>query len=210
MTPRTPRRHGGGTGSRFASEARRARWRARPSRVAEPVAVLVALQLAHEFRAACSQVGDDSVDVFDGECDMTDARCVRRRVPVVVLVQGRVELRQLESSMAVRGLHDRDFCPDAIEPHDAIHPPALDRPLALQLESELDEELSRGRVSTTMPTWSIRWMVTCPMVRTRRSSPATRARKDQATSSCRRPLIRHRRSASRSVSDRMINLRRES
>jgi len=66
-------------------------------------------------------------------------------VPVVVLARGRVELRQLESSMAVRGLHDRDFCPDAVEPHDAIHPPALDRPLALQLESELDEELSRGR-----------------------------------------------------------------
>jgi hypothetical protein len=42
------------------------------------------------------------------------------------------------------GLHDRDFCPDAVEPRDAIHPPALDRPLALQLESELDEELSRG------------------------------------------------------------------
>jgi hypothetical protein len=47
--------------------------------------------------------------------------------------------------MAVRSLHDRDFCPDAVEPHDAIDPPALDRPLALQLESELDEELSRGR-----------------------------------------------------------------
>ena len=47
--------------------------------------------------------------------------------------------------MAVRSLHDRDFCPDAVEPHDAIDPPALDRSLALQLESELDEELSRGR-----------------------------------------------------------------
>ena len=30
--------------------------------------------------------------------------------------------------MAVRGLHDRDFCPDAVEPHDTIHPPVLDRP----------------------------------------------------------------------------------
>ena len=28
--------------------------------------------------------------------------------------------------MAVRSLHDRDFCPDAVEPHDAIDPPALD------------------------------------------------------------------------------------
>jgi DNA-binding MarR family transcriptional regulator len=44
--------------------------------VAEPVAVLVALQLADELSAAGSQAG---VDVFDGECDMADARCVRRR-----------------------------------------------------------------------------------------------------------------------------------
>jgi len=32
MTPRTPRRHGGGTKSRFVSQARRARWRASGSR----------------------------------------------------------------------------------------------------------------------------------------------------------------------------------
>jgi hypothetical protein len=37
--------------------------------------------------------------------------------------------------MAVRSLHDREFCLDAVEPHDAIDLPALDRPLALQLES---------------------------------------------------------------------------
>ena len=44
--------------------------------VAEPAADLVALQLADELSAAGSQAG---VDVFDGECDMADARCVRRR-----------------------------------------------------------------------------------------------------------------------------------
>src|SRR5205807_10378309 len=51
---------------------------------------------------------------------------------------------QLESSVAVRGLQDRDLCPDPVEPHDAVHPAALDRPLALQLESEFDE-LGCGR-----------------------------------------------------------------
>jgi hypothetical protein len=56
-----------------------------------------------------------------------------------------VELRQLESSVAVRSLHHRNLRPYALEPHDAIHPAALDGPLALQLESELDEELGRGR-----------------------------------------------------------------
>jgi hypothetical protein len=42
-------------------------------------------------------------------------------------------------------LHERIFHLDAVERHDAVHPAALDRPLALQLESELDEELGCGR-----------------------------------------------------------------
>ena len=56
-----------------------------PPDVAEPVAVLVALQLADEFSAAGSQAGDDGVDVLDGECDVAEARGVGRRVPVVAL-----------------------------------------------------------------------------------------------------------------------------
>jgi len=56
-----------------------------------------------------------------------------------------MKLRQLEPSVAVRGLHHRDLRPDALEPYHAVHPTALDRPLALQLESELDEERRRGR-----------------------------------------------------------------
>ncbi len=47
--------------------------------------------------------------------------------------------------MAVRCLQHRDLCPDAFEPHDAVHPGALDWPFALQLESEFDEELGCGR-----------------------------------------------------------------
>ncbi len=60
----------------------------RAADVAEPVAVLIALQLADELRATGSQAGDDGVDVFDGECDMADARCVRRRVSVATLIRG--------------------------------------------------------------------------------------------------------------------------
>src|ERR671934_1859521 len=74
----------------------------RAADVAEPVAVLVALQLADELSAAGSQAGDDGVDVFDGECDMADARCVRRRAPVAALGRRRVEFRQLEPCMPVR------------------------------------------------------------------------------------------------------------
>jgi hypothetical protein len=47
-------------------------------------------------------------------------------------------------SVAVRSLHHRSVRPYALEPHDAVHPATFDGPLALQHESELDEELSRG------------------------------------------------------------------
>ena len=43
----------------------------RAADVTEPVALLVALQLADEFSAAGSQAGNDGVDVLDGEFDVT-------------------------------------------------------------------------------------------------------------------------------------------
>src|SRR3989442_9722306 len=76
---------------------------------------------------------------------MADTRGVRRRMPVAAPARRGVKLRQLEPSVAVRGLHHHNLRPDALEPHHAVHPIALDRPLALQLESELDEERRRGR-----------------------------------------------------------------
>ncbi len=53
--------------------------------------------------------------------------------------------RQLEASVAVRSFQHRDLGPDALEPHHAVDPLALDRRLALQLEPQLDEEHRRGR-----------------------------------------------------------------
>jgi hypothetical protein len=47
--------------------------------------------------------------------------------------------------VAVPGLHHRDLRSDALEPHHAVHSTALDRPLALQLESELEKERRHGR-----------------------------------------------------------------
>src|SRR5579862_7771402 len=55
-----------------------------------------------------------------------------------------MELRQLEPSVAVRSLHHRNVCSYALEPHDPVHPATLDGRLALQHESEFDEELSGG------------------------------------------------------------------
>jgi hypothetical protein len=71
---------------------------------------------------------------------MTDAQRVRRSARVTVSTRRRVELGQLEPSVAVRGPHRRDVRPDSLEPNDAIHPAALDGCLAFQLESELNEE----------------------------------------------------------------------
>jgi hypothetical protein len=113
--------------------------------VAELVAVLVALQLADELNALRPQTCDDGVNVFDGERDMADPKPVRRRVLVAGLRRRRVEFCQLESSVAVRGLQHRDICSDAFEPHDAVHPAALNQTLSLQFESKLDEELDCGR-----------------------------------------------------------------
>ena len=75
---------------------------------------------------------------------MADPSGVGRRVPVFALGRRRVELHQLESSVAVGGLQHRERRVDAVEPHDPVHPAALDLPVALRLESELDEELRRG------------------------------------------------------------------
>src|ERR671923_1882792 len=74
---------------------------------------------------------------------MADARSVRRRVPVAAPARRGVKLRQLEPSVAIRGLQHRDLRADALETHHAVHPTTLDRSLALQLESELDEERRR-------------------------------------------------------------------
>jgi hypothetical protein len=57
----------------------------------------------------------------------------------------RVKLRQLESSVPVWSPQHGDLRPDAPEPDDAVHQIALDRRLALQLESELNEERHRVR-----------------------------------------------------------------
>src|SRR5437763_11475163 len=67
----------------------------RAADVAEPIAVFVALHLANELRAAGSQASD-GVDVVDCECDMADARGVRRSVQVAARARRGVKLRQLE------------------------------------------------------------------------------------------------------------------
>ena len=52
----------------------------RTADVAEPVAVLVSLQLTDELGAVRLEAGEDVLDVLDGERDATDAQRVHRRV----------------------------------------------------------------------------------------------------------------------------------
>jgi hypothetical protein len=102
----------------------------RAADVAEPVAVLVALDLADELRAADSQASDGGVDVVDCECEMAEARGVRGRVRVAVRAGRREKLHQLEPSVAVRGLQHRGLHLDALQPDYAVHPTALEQYLA--------------------------------------------------------------------------------
>ena len=116
----------------------------RAADVAEPVAVLIAHQLADELGATSWREATTASMSSTANVRMADARCVRLRVPVVALARRRVELDQLESSVAVRSSHERKFRADALESHDSVHPLALDPSLAVKLESELNK-LNRGR-----------------------------------------------------------------
>jgi hypothetical protein len=76
---------------------------------------------------------------------VADTRGIGRRVPAVALVHGEGNFVSIASSVAVPSLHQRNLRQYALEPHDAAHRAAFDAPLALQLESELDEQFDRGR-----------------------------------------------------------------
>ena len=52
----------------------------------------------------------------------------------------RVELRQLDPAVAVRGLHHCDVDSDVVEPDDAVHPLTLDGRLVLQFHAKFDKE----------------------------------------------------------------------
>src|SRR3954467_9194458 len=117
----------------------------RATHEAEPVDVLVLRDLVEEFGTVAAQAGKDIVDVVDSEHDAAYAQRVRRRV----LRPGpdrrrRVELRQLDPAVAVRGPHHGDVGTDVVEPDDAARPRPLDLRLAFQLHAELGEERLGG------------------------------------------------------------------
>ena len=57
----------------------------------------------------------------------------------------RVERRQLDPAVAVRGPQEGDVRSDAVQPDELVHPFALDGCLALQFQAQFDEERDRSR-----------------------------------------------------------------
>jgi hypothetical protein len=117
----------------------------RAAQEAEPVDVLVLRDLADEFGTVTAQTGNNIVNVVDSEHDAAYAQGVRRRAfRLGSDCRRRVELRQLNPAVAVRGPHHGDVGTDTIEPDDAVHPTPLDRRLAFQLHTEFGEERFRS------------------------------------------------------------------
>src|SRR3954453_3607056 len=117
----------------------------RATHEAEPVAVLVLRDLADELRAVRAQAGNDVFDVLDGEHDAAYTQRVRRRT--FRLGSDRrwgVELRELNTAVAIRGPQHGDVGTDAFEPDSAVHRRSLDRRLAFQFHAEFGEERFRS------------------------------------------------------------------
>jgi len=113
--------------------------------VGEPIRVLVLHHFADQFGAVGEQARDDVVDVIDGEHDAADPECVQRSVrgPSSDRLR-RVELVQLDPSVAVRSAHQCEGSTDVLKADETIYRGALDGRLALQLESEVEKEGLRG------------------------------------------------------------------
>src|SRR5215218_2497410 len=113
----------------------------RATQEAEPVDVLVLRDLVEEFGTVAAQAGNDVVDVIDSEHDAAYAQRIRRRVfRLGSDRRRRVEPRQLNPAVAVRGPHHGVRGANAVEPDGLVHPRPLDRDLSFQLHTELGEE----------------------------------------------------------------------
>src|SRR2546427_180672 len=101
--------------------------------------------IADQFGAVGKQARDDVVDVIDGEHDAADPEFVHRSVlgPSSDRFR-RVELVQLDPSVAIRCAHQREGSTDVLKANETIYGGALDGRLALQLESEFEKEGLRG------------------------------------------------------------------
>src|SRR5215212_9578917 len=114
--------------------------------VAEPIRVFVLHHFADQFGAVRAQARDDVVDVIDGEHDAADPECVHRNVLGPSSDRfWRVELVQLDPSVAVWSAHQREGRTDVLKADETIYRGAFDSRLALQLHTKLDKKGVRSR-----------------------------------------------------------------
>src|SRR3954470_14700008 len=89
----------------------------RATQEAEPVDVLVLRDIADELATVAAQAGNHVVDVVDSEHDAAYAKRVRRRAfRLGSHGRRRMELRELNPAVAVRGPHHGELGTDAGEP----------------------------------------------------------------------------------------------
>jgi hypothetical protein len=117
----------------------------RTSHVAESVLILVLGHFADEFGAGGAQASDSVVDAFDRKHDAPKTQGVRWRGRRFDLDQFRItKLRQFETPVPIWGPHHDDVDLDTFERVDAVHPRALDLPLAFDRHAERDEKSDSG------------------------------------------------------------------
>src|SRR6266568_3286778 len=129
-----------------------------PADVGESIRVLVLHQFAYQLGPVDEQARDDSVDVFDGEHDATDAQRVHRRLHGPKPDRGgRVELVELDATVAVRGPHQREGGANIVEPDQvSTEGPSTCVSPSSSRPSSMKKDLAASRSSTTMRTLSIR------------------------------------------------------
>ena len=109
--------------------------------ITEPILVLVLHHLSDQPGAAGAQARDDVADVIDREHDAADSECVHRKVLGSRSDRfGRVELVQLDPTVAVRSAQQREGSTNVLKADETIYRKALDGRLALQLHTKLDKE----------------------------------------------------------------------
>jgi len=100
---------------------------------------------AKELGAVDTQAREDLIDIVDGEHDAPYAKRVHWCVFQLSSDCGRrMELGQLNPTVAIWGPHRRDLALNILKPNDKVHPPSLEWHLALQLHTKLDKKRLRS------------------------------------------------------------------
>src|SRR5215210_4008371 len=107
-------------------------------------AVFKALYLAECFRAALFQPGNNSVDIFDGKCNVPDPQGIEGRLLNSPFIGRRRERDELDIGRAAGRPQHHPCRLDAVKPRHTICPRAFHVSFPDHFETEVDEERSGG------------------------------------------------------------------